>query len=368
MLTITLEVNRKCNFVCKYCYIKDKLDYEMSKETAIKSIDWAVKRLFQDNHQKKSIQIDFLGGEPLLSFTLIKETVEYIQESYAEIEFIYSITTNGSLLNFDIVSYLIKHSFFIKISLDGKEKDNDKNRIFSSGVGTYRSVVDKFKYLNIYQEELNRGVQVNSVVTKDNYINYVENLKFLVEVLGFRSIDLGIDSGEKWSNNELNSLKRVMSEALEYYLRQNLSQTFFSWTFIEKVYYNYNRKSGRKLLWCGGGISAFYICWNGDIYMCPACMSDEYIIGTIDCDLCGEWYKLINENKKLLDINNSQCNECSYKEYCPTKGCFVKNHNANKTIHKPYMLSCNITKMSAEMFQNHKVEIETIMRRRNEYK
>lgn len=368
MLIMTLEVNRKCNFLCKYCYIKNKLDYEMSRETAVKSIDWAVQRLLKDNHKKKSIEIDFLGGEPLLSFKLIKGTIEYIKEKYTEIEFTYSITTNGSLLNQDIISFLIKHSFFIKVSLDGKEEDNDKNRLSLSGVGTYRSVIDKFKYLNIYQEELKRGVQVNSVVTKNNYLNYASNLIYLVEVLGFRSIDLGINLEDEWSYNDLSSLKMVMLEALEYYLKKNLSETFFSWTFIEKVYNNYNRRNGRRLLWCGAGVSSFYISWDGNIFMCPACMSDEYSIGTVDCDLCGEWYKVINENKKLIDINNPQCIECEYTDYCPTKGCFVKNHNANKTIHKPYELSCVITKMSAEMYQSHKSEIDAIMRRRNEYK
>ncbi len=177
MLNVTLEVNRKCNFLCRYCYVKEKLNYEMSMETAVKSINWAVKRLIQDKHKKKSIEIDFLGGEPLLSLPLIKKIVTYVEETYKEIEFKYSITTNGSLINEETVNFLIKYSFYVKVSLDGKEGDNDSNRVWTLGKGTYRDVIDKFKYLNHYQETLNRGVQVNSVVTKNNYINYADNLK-----------------------------------------------------------------------------------------------------------------------------------------------------------------------------------------------
>lgn len=66
-----------------------------------------------------------------------------------------------------------------------------------------------------------------------------------------------------------------------------------------------------------------------------------------------------------IELNKLICYKCGYKEYCPTKGCFVKNHCKNKTIHKPDKLSCAITKMSAEMYETHKTEIDEIMRRRN---
>ena len=175
MISITLEVNRKCNFRCTYCYMKEKLDYEMSYETAVRSIDWAIKKYESDRSPDKEIDVDFIGGEPLCSLPLIKETIAYINEKYPDIKFVYSMTTNGALISEDVVSFFIENDFFIKISLDGRKEDNDMNRVWASGKGTFDDVIRKFKYLNRYQIELNRGVQVNSVVTKNNYKNYSFN-------------------------------------------------------------------------------------------------------------------------------------------------------------------------------------------------
>lgn len=366
MINITLEVNRKCNFNCSYCYITDKRDNEMSIETAISSIDWAVKKAKIE--KQKEIDIDFLGGEPLLSIKLIKKIILYIEDKYEDFSFIYSITTNGSLIDENIVDYLISKSFFVKISLDGKMADNDKNRKYISGEGTFQNVVDKFPLLNRYQEQLNRGVQVNSVITTNNYMNYSSNLIFLVDVIGFRSIDLGINQGTVWSNQEIIGLRKEMKKALDFYLERNLSGTIFSWPFIEKMYQNYNGKQKINVFCCGAGIRSFYISWDGKIYMCPACMEKEYVIGHIGGDLEGDWYKTIISNKNIIDIDNYKCSSCTYKSFCATRGCFVKSHHENKTIHAPNSFSCSITKMVADLYLSEKTKIDEVMRERNEYK
>ena len=77
MIRITLEINRKCNLRCNYCYITEKNDEEMSWETAKNSVEYAINKIKDMNHTKRVIRIDFLGGEPLLSFDLIRRVVEY---------------------------------------------------------------------------------------------------------------------------------------------------------------------------------------------------------------------------------------------------------------------------------------------------
>ena len=367
MISITLEVNRKCNFRCTYCYMKEKLDYEMTPETAVRSIDWAVEKYKLDKDPNKEIDVDFIGGEPLCSLPLIKRTIAYIKGRYPDIRFVYSMTTNGALINEDVVSFFIENDFFIKVSLDGRKEDNDLNRVWASGKGTFDDVVRKFQYLNRYQMELNRGIQVNSVVTKNNYKNYAENLKFLVNDGGLRSVDLGIDKGEYWSDDEIRELNEVMDKALDFYLESNKNGKFFTWVFIENAYKNYLRKDDKILFKCGAGIKSFYIAWNGEIFMCPACMEKEFVIGNIGSDLGGPWYDEIMRNKDVEEIDNKKCQACEYHDVCPTKGCYVNSFKENGSIHKPSRISCMITRMTARMYQDHKTEIDEIMRRRNEY-
>ncbi|MBO7424122.1 MAG: radical SAM protein [Clostridiales bacterium] len=367
MINITLELNRKCNFRCTYCYLKDKLDYEMTAETAKRSIDFAVKKYELDKDPKKEIGVNFIGGETLCSFPMIKKTISYINETYPDIKFVYSMTTNGSLINEDIVSFLIENDFYVKISLDGRREDNDLNRVWVSGKGTFDDVIKRFKYLNRYQIELNRGIQVNSVVTKNNYMNYADNLKFLVDEGGLRSIDLSINKGDVWSDEDLNSLAEVMEKALDYYMERNMNNVFFSWDFIEKAYKNHLRKGDKRLFKCGGGVSSFYIAWNGDIFMCPSCMEKEFVIGKVEDDLGGLWYSEIIKNKGLTKIDNQKCMACKYSDVCPTKGCFINSYTENGSIHQPSRISCFVTRMTAGLYQDHKTEIDEIMRRRDEY-
>lgn len=144
---ITLQLTQQCNFRCSYC-IYSETDNDMQRkhannkmtfDTAKKAIDF----LFAHSIDEENINIGFYGGEPLLEFELIKKSVEYAEIKCDGKRLTFTITTNGSLLNDEIISYFIAHKVDVMISLDGPKEIHDKNRHFAAnGCGTF-DVIEK---------------------------------------------------------------------------------------------------------------------------------------------------------------------------------------------------------------------------------
>lgn len=162
---LTLCVTEDCNFRCKYCTFSDFYEYNRSRSnkcmdliTAKKAIDYYISLLEEGkryNPLRKPV-IGFYGGEPLLNFELIKDCVEYIENKYSSWKVLHTITTNGSLLDKEKASWLMKHDFVVSISLDGPEAEHDRLRVYSSGIGTFKDVIKSValmmeaNYKNIY--------------------------------------------------------------------------------------------------------------------------------------------------------------------------------------------------------------------------
>lgn len=203
MYSLTLELNQICNLNCRYCYLGEKSGEIMSGETAKRAIDLA----FQNTkmHKDKKLWIDFIGGEPLLSFKMIKGLVAYIEEKNIQYQYklLYSMTTNAVLLSERIVDYIIEKGFNLKISLDGKKEVNDKNRIAWDGISVHDQVVQHLELLRRYEWETGKYVQVTNVITRNNFRNYYDSLVYLTDGIGLKIIDSAMDFSAAWNEDEL---------------------------------------------------------------------------------------------------------------------------------------------------------------------
>lgn len=182
---MTLMVSQECNMNCHYCY-GDGGEYQnhgmMSLETALLAVDFLVA-----NSTENDLHIAFLGGEPLLSFPLICKIVEYCDTVSATTakKFTFTITTNGTLLNDEIVSFLTTHHVACQISLDGNRTGNDENRYFKNKKGSYDQVIQKTSTLRSSGHTTARAT-----ITPGNY-DYIEIFNHL-DNLGFRAIPIAI--------------------------------------------------------------------------------------------------------------------------------------------------------------------------------
>jgi uncharacterized protein len=150
LLRLTLCITEDCNFRCKYCaysnfyeYTRNPSNKYMNFATAKKAIDYYFSLLTEGKRYNplRKPAIGFYGGEPLLNFELIKNIVDYIKSNYKNFKTVYTITTNGSLLDKETANWLMERRFIIDVSLDGPEEEHDKLRVYTNGNGTFREVM-----------------------------------------------------------------------------------------------------------------------------------------------------------------------------------------------------------------------------------
>ena len=156
MYTITLEVNQICNLRCTYCYLGRKTNQKMSEQIAYKGLEIAF--LNVERHRDRRLWVDFVGGEALLSFPFLKQLVEYIegQALKRNILVTYSITTNGTILNDEILAWLIRYKIHLKVSIDGAEETHNRNRKWVEVMRILLTTVCISKNMRIRQSSISK--------------------------------------------------------------------------------------------------------------------------------------------------------------------------------------------------------------------
>ena len=196
---LCLHIAHDCNLACQYCFAEEG-EYHgrralMSFEVGKKAIDF----LLLNSGNRKNLEIDFFGGEPLMNWEVVKQIVEYGRSKEKEYNknFRFTMTTNGVLLNDEIMEYCNKEMSNVVLSLDGRKEVNDKMRPFRNGKGSYELIVPKFQKFAKLRE--NKDYYIRGTFTR-------ENMDFAKDVLEFA--DLGFKSM---------SIEPVVAQAEEYY-------------------------------------------------------------------------------------------------------------------------------------------------------
>ena len=167
---LCLHVSHDCNLRCKYCFASTG-DFGMGRrmtmdpEVAKKAIDFVVER----SGSRRNIEVDFFGGEPLMAFDTVKQTVDYARsiEKEKNKKFRFTITTNGILLNDESIDYINENMDNCVLSLDGRRAVNDEMRPTPNGCGSYDVIVPKFKKL-VSQRGKDRDYYVRGTFTSKN--------------------------------------------------------------------------------------------------------------------------------------------------------------------------------------------------------
>lgn len=199
--SLYLLLTDNCNLRCSYCFVLNSMptcykSSNMKWETAKKAVDMFFANLVRNDpvHSRAIKVINFYGGEPLLRFPLLKQVVEYIESVYSkeldamdEVGFIYSLTTNGTLITPEIATYLATHHrIAVTVSLDGDQKSHDVARRTTKDAGTYEAAVAGIRML---QEAGCTGISISCTIDEHN-INSLEKLLLLNKEFGFLSINL----------------------------------------------------------------------------------------------------------------------------------------------------------------------------------
>lgn len=177
---ISLQVTQKCNLRCKYCpytvndgFNRVHSDLSMSKLVVDKALDI----LLNNSIDSELITIGFYGGEPLLEFDLICYTVEKAKKIFWGKKLSFTLTTNGTLFNYNNLKFLNENFFSVMVSIDGPKHLNDKNRVFNN---SNRSVFDEVitSIIEIYYkyENLSKKLGLSMVIDPENDITEYSSL------------------------------------------------------------------------------------------------------------------------------------------------------------------------------------------------
>lgn len=252
---LTFIVTEDCNFNCTYCYqIKGKKIIDPS--TIENALDFFLPFLTEECY------INFYGGEPLLAFDRIKHTVSTIQEKNKKLKkrVQYSVTTNGSLIDHDILKFLNLHKFLLLLSFDGFAQDVSKKR------GSFEQIV------SIIKEALkcsNIELETNSVFTPATVRYLSPSIQFIIE-LGVPSIDLSLDKFVPWDSASLRQLEKELRA-----LRGFLLTSYDNPESIPLV--DFRSKPKKDIFCCFAGKDRMAITPDGELWGC--CLFPDFFRG-----------------------------------------------------------------------------------------
>lgn len=334
---LTLMIAQVCNMRCTYCYGEGGEYHnkgKMSEKVAKKAIDYLVSVAYDDK-----LHIAFLGGEPLLNFSLIKFVVTYCKE--IEVlkgkKFSYTITTNGTLLTPEIEKYLIENQIVCQISIDGIKEKHNNNRFFANKKGSYDIVVNKTEDLR--EKNL---VTARATVTPDNS-DYEQIFNHLDE-LGFKAIPIAI-AQNMVADSEFQDIMKKYKEYIGYFQKLIKEKKYEKarrmtdlMVALEKLEYGSEHKTG-----CGAGRTMYAVDIDGSLYPCHRFVGNsKFVLGNIfdgaDSDSFLETIH-VKERKK--------CSECWARNLC--LGCCPhENYTNTGNVNEASKRSCKIARMLYE--------------------
>ncbi len=344
-----LHIAHDCNIRCKYCFASQG-DFKgdrslMSFDVGKKALDF----LIANSGNRRNLEVDFFGGEPLLNFEVVKKLVEYgrKEEKKYNKNFRFTLTTNGVLLSEDKMDFINKNMDNVVLSIDGRKEINDKMRYFVNSSGTYDVIVPKFK--KFVDKREHKSYYVRGTFTSYNK-DFSKDVLHLRD-LGFKSISLEPVIGNKgedytFSNEDIDFLLNEYEKLAKEMLKARKTDKNFNF-----FHFNIDLTQGpcliKKLSGCGAGTEYVAITPFGDIYPCHQFVGDEkYKLGSVYEE---------HFNNRLKDMflganifNKGKCQECFAKYYC-SGGCHANAITFNEDILEPYEVNCILERKRIEL-------------------
>ena len=346
---VCLNIIHGCNLRCKYCFA-DEGEYNghkgvMDIETAKKAIDYVVKR----SGPRKNIEIDLFGGEPTLIMDTIKEIIAYARENEAKwnknIRF--TMTTNATLLNEEMMDFMDKEMGNIILSLDGRKEVNDNVRIKVDGSGSYDDILPNIKKM-VEKRNKNKMFYVRGTFTRANTDFYEDVMAMANE--GFREISiepvvLPDEHSLSLREEDLDTIFENYDKLYDEMVRRKKEGDEFRF-----YHFNVDLNGGpcvyKRISGCGAGFEYVAITPQGEVYPCHQFVGkEEYKLGTIYDDSYNS--ELGKKFKKAHIYNKPKCRECWARFYC-SGGCQANNVNFNGDINVPYEIGCKMQKKRIE--------------------
>ncbi len=345
---LCLHIAHDCNLRCRYCFAEEG-EYHgrkalMSFEVGRKALDFLIK----NSGNRVNLEVDFFGGEPTMNFDVVKQLVEYgrSREKECNKKFRFTLTTNGMLLNDEILDFANKEMGNLVLSIDGRKEVNDRMRPTAGKKGSYDVIMPKFKKAAASRKQTNYYV-------RGTYTHY--NTDFAKDVLhlhdeGFEQISVEpvvCDPKEDYAIKE-EDIPVLLQQYDE--LAKEIIKRRKEGRFINFFHFMIDLEGGpcvaKRLSGCGAGLEYLAVTPWGDLYPCHQFVGNEdFLLGNVDDGIINR--DLSRRFGSCSVYTKEECRDCFARFYC-SGGCMANSYNATGDINGNYETGCILQRKRIE--------------------
>ena len=343
-----LHVAHDCNLACKYCFAgegeycgdRSLMSFEVGKQ--------ALDFLIEKSGTRKNLEVDFFGGEPLMNFDVVKRLVAYARSIEKEKgkNFRFTLTTNGVLLDDEVMEWANKECYNVVLSLDGRKETNDRMRVSRNNKGSYDLIVPKFQKMAELRNQ--QGYYIRGTYTHYN-TDFAKDILHMAD-LGFEQLAMEPVVADPEMDYALtDSDVPILKEQYDLLAKEMCNRnhkgegfTFFHYMIdLEAGPCIYKRISG-----CGVGTDYMAVTPWGDLYPCHQFFGDEkFLLGNVFDGVTNT--EVVNEFKLCNVYSREACKDCFARLYC-SGGCSANAYHRTGKITGTCDMSCELHKKRVE--------------------
>ena len=345
---LCLHIAHTCNLNCSYCFASQGHYHGeravMSYEVGKRALDF----LIENSGTRRNLEVDFFGGEPLLNFEVVKDLVKYARSIEKEKgkNFRFTLTTNGVLIDDDVIDFANREMSNVVLSLDGRKEIHDRFRVDYAGKGSFDKIVPKFQKL--VEARGGKNYYMRGTFTHANP-DFLEDIKTMLD-LGFNELSMEPVVCAEGDPSELTDEDiKIVCEQYEKLAELMLERHKEGRPF---TFYHYmiDLKGGpciyKRISGCGSGTEYMAVTPWGDLYPCHQFVGDEsYRLGDI--------YVGVTNKEKQAEFAacnvyaKEECRDCWAKLYC-SGGCAANAYHATGSVTGIYKKGCELFKKRME--------------------
>ena len=345
---LCLHVAHTCNLNCSYCFASQgKYQGEravMSFEVGKRALDFLV----EHSGTRRNLEVDFFGGEPLMNFDVVKQLVAYARSIEKEKgkNFRFTLTTNGVLIDDDVIDFANREMSNVVLSLDGRKEVHDRYRVDYAGNGSWEKIVPKFQKLVAARG--GRNYYMRGTFTHANP-DFLKDIETMLE-LGFTELSMepvvcAPDSPSALTKEDLPIVLEQYEKLAELMLRRHREGKPFTF-----YHYMIDLKGGpcvyKRVSGCGSGTEYMAVTPWGDLYPCHQFVGEEaFRLGSVF-----EGVTNLETQKEFAACNvysRPECADCWAKLYC-SGGCAANAYHATGHITGVYSYGCELFRKRME--------------------
>lgn len=335
--SLWLNISHICNLRCVYCYGIDGT-YGTQKtlmkiEDAKNIIDFWYKRL---ETRSKAVKVTFFGGEPTINKEVIKYSVNYLNTLLGDKYLIkYRITTNGTIMDQELLNLFKKNNFSVTVSIDGDEKTHNRNRPFADGNGSFHNAINTILSL---QNVGIVNVAVRMTIVHDNVLNLEDNIQKLWD-LGVKNVAINmVSSLEKQFQITCEDIAYLKEQVHNLAIKMMKSRKNNIYNFLLYGYLLHNRYTNNCEFFSDKNL---LVETNGNVYPCHRLVgNDKFYMGNIFSGTYSD------EKNRVHRDRSERCKNCWANKLCTS--CPQINHLFNSQTDNPYNIYCDFNKILIE--------------------